>query len=95
MSLGAQNMKTGPGAIGTAQNESGSAKHENGTRRPRYRRKQVWVRKTWKRDPTPYSVQPKMSQGVRNMKIGLGALGTARNGSGSTKHENETQRPWY
>jgi hypothetical protein len=28
-------MKTGPDAIGTAENESGRAKHENGTRRPR------------------------------------------------------------
>jgi hypothetical protein len=30
-------MKTGPDALGTAENESWSAKHENGTRRPRYR----------------------------------------------------------
>jgi hypothetical protein len=28
MSLDAQNMKTGPDAFGTAENESGSAKHE-------------------------------------------------------------------
>jgi hypothetical protein len=26
-------MKTGPDALGTAENESGSAKYENGTRR--------------------------------------------------------------
>jgi hypothetical protein len=31
MSPGAQNVKTGPDALGTAENESGSAKHENGT----------------------------------------------------------------
>jgi hypothetical protein len=31
MSMSAQNMKTGPDAVGTAENESGSAKHENGT----------------------------------------------------------------
>jgi hypothetical protein len=31
MSPGAQNMKTGPDALGTAENESGSVKHENGT----------------------------------------------------------------
>jgi hypothetical protein len=31
---GAQNMKTGPDAPGTAENESGSAKHENGNGRP-------------------------------------------------------------
>jgi hypothetical protein len=39
MSLGAQNMKTGPDALCTAENESRSVKHENRTRRPRYRRK--------------------------------------------------------
>jgi hypothetical protein len=37
MSLGAQNMQTGPDVLGTVENESGSAKLENGTRRPRYR----------------------------------------------------------
>jgi hypothetical protein len=30
MSTGAQNMKTGPDALGTAKNMSGSAKQENG-----------------------------------------------------------------
>jgi hypothetical protein len=38
-SLGAQNIKTGPVALGTTENMSGSAKHENGTGRPRYRQK--------------------------------------------------------
>jgi hypothetical protein len=28
--MGAQNMKTGPDALGTAQNESGRAKHKKG-----------------------------------------------------------------
>jgi hypothetical protein len=32
-------MKTGPDSLRTAENESGHAKHEKGTRRPRYRRK--------------------------------------------------------
>jgi hypothetical protein len=36
-SLGAQNMTTGPDVLGTAENMSGSAKHENGTRRPPHR----------------------------------------------------------
>jgi hypothetical protein len=36
MSLGAQNMITGPDALGTAENESGREKHENGTRRTRH-----------------------------------------------------------
>jgi hypothetical protein len=46
MCSGAQNMKRGPVALGTTENESGSAKHENRTRRPRYRRKQARSRKT-------------------------------------------------
>jgi hypothetical protein len=39
MSPGAQNLKTGPDAVCTAENEYGDTKQENGTRRPRYRRK--------------------------------------------------------
>jgi hypothetical protein len=31
MSPGAQNTKTEPDTLGTAENESGGAKHENGT----------------------------------------------------------------
>jgi hypothetical protein len=62
-------MKMGPDALGSAQNENGSAKHENGTRRPSYVRKLVRVRKTWKRDPTP-SVMPNTSPGAQNMKTG-------------------------
>jgi hypothetical protein len=46
MSPGAQNKKKGPVAPVTAENESGSAKHENGTRRPRYRQNRVRERKT-------------------------------------------------
>jgi hypothetical protein len=33
----AQNMKTGPDALDTTENVSGSAKYENGSRRPPYR----------------------------------------------------------
>jgi hypothetical protein len=61
-SLGAQNMKTGLDALGNVENESWRAKHENGTRCPRYRRKCVRARKTRKRDPTP-SASPKTSPG--------------------------------
>jgi hypothetical protein len=32
MSMGAQNTKTRPDALGTARNEFGSVKYENGTR---------------------------------------------------------------
>jgi hypothetical protein len=38
-SPGAQNLKTGPDALSTAENESRHAKHDYGTRRPRYRQK--------------------------------------------------------
>jgi hypothetical protein len=39
MSPRAQNMKTGPDALGTFENESERAKHENGTRLPQNRQK--------------------------------------------------------
>jgi hypothetical protein len=39
-------MKTGPDALGTAENESGHAKHEKGSRRTPHRRKRVRERKT-------------------------------------------------
>jgi hypothetical protein len=45
MSSGAQNMKMVPNALGTAENEFRRAKHENGTRRTRHRRKRVRERK--------------------------------------------------
>jgi hypothetical protein len=32
-------MKTRPNAVGTAENEFGRGKHENGSRRPRFSRK--------------------------------------------------------
>jgi hypothetical protein len=67
MSLGAQNMKTGPNALGTVEKDSGCAKQKNGTRRARYRRKNVWERKTLEREGTP-SVSPKMSHGAQNKK---------------------------
>jgi hypothetical protein len=88
MSRGAQDMKTGPGVLGTAQNDSGTAKHENGTQGPRYRPKQVRERKL---DPAP-SVLPKTGPGAQNMKIGPGVVGTAQNEYGTAKHKNGTQR---
>jgi hypothetical protein len=33
-------------ALNNAENESGSAKHENGSRRPRYHGKRLWELKT-------------------------------------------------
>jgi hypothetical protein len=46
MSPGAQNMKMGYDALGSTENKSGSAKHENGTQHTRHRRKQFRERKT-------------------------------------------------
>jgi hypothetical protein len=60
-------MKTALEALGTAENESGSAKDENGTRRPWYDRERVWERKTLKLRSTP-SVPPKTSLAAQNMK---------------------------
>jgi hypothetical protein len=91
MRLGEQNMKTGPDAIGTAQNGYESAKHENGKRRRRYRKKWVRERKARKRDSTP-SVPPKMCPGAQNIKSGSDALAIVENESGSAKHENGTRR---
>jgi hypothetical protein len=45
----AQNVKTGPDALDTVKNGSGSAKHENGTQRPHFVRKWIRERKTRKR----------------------------------------------
>jgi hypothetical protein len=36
-------MKTGPDAVGTAENLSERTKYENGTKRPRYNRKLVFA----------------------------------------------------
>jgi hypothetical protein len=43
---GAQNLKTGNDTLGTTENKYERAKHQNGTRRPPYRRKRVRARKT-------------------------------------------------
>jgi hypothetical protein len=94
MSPRAQNMKIGPDNLGTVENESGRAKHENGYRRPRYRRKRVRARITLKQDPMA-AVTPKMSPGTQNLKTGPDDLGTAENDSSSAKHENGARCPPY
>jgi hypothetical protein len=94
MNQGAQNMKTGPDALVTVENESASAKYENGTRRPRYRRKLVLERKILKRDLMP-SIPSKMSLAAQNMKTGTDDLGTAENESGRSKNVNGTRCPRY
>jgi hypothetical protein len=84
-------MKTRPDAVGTAENVFGRAKHVNGTRRPRYRRKCVRERETLKPYLTP-SVSPKMSSGAQNMKTQPDALVTVEIEFGRAKHENGTRR---
>jgi hypothetical protein len=71
-------MKMGTDALGTAENDYGSAKNENWTRRLRYHRKRVRARKTLKRDGTP-SVPPKMSPSAQNMNKRPDALGIDEN----------------
>jgi hypothetical protein len=92
MSPGAQRMETGLDALRTAENDYGYAKHGNGTRHPRYRRKCVRERKTLKQEPTP-TVPSKTSLGAQSMQMGTDALGTFENESGSAKHENGNRRP--
>jgi hypothetical protein len=66
-------MKTGPDDLGTTGNESESAKHENGTRRPQYRRK---------RDQSPL-ILSKRSTWAQNLKTSPDTLGIAGNDSES------------
>jgi hypothetical protein len=82
MSPVTQNMITGPDVRGSSNNEPGSIKLENGTRRPRYRGKRLRERKTSKRDLTS-SFPPKMSPGAQNMKTGPDTLGTAKQENGA------------
>jgi hypothetical protein len=65
---GEQNMKIEPDTLGTAEHGFGNEKHKNWTRRPRYHRKRLRKRKTWKLDTDP-SIPPKSEWGVQNMKI--------------------------
>jgi hypothetical protein len=78
MSPGAQNMKIVHDALGTAENESGSAKHENGTRRPWYRRKRVRVGKNMKTGSNAVGTA-KMCLVAQNMKTRADAFDTAEN----------------
>jgi hypothetical protein len=84
-SPGAKNMKTGPDALGTAENEFGRAKHENGTRLPRYRRKRVGDRKTRKTGPDALGTAEKTSMAAQYMKMGPDAPRTAENVSWRAK----------
>jgi hypothetical protein len=94
MSLAAQNKKTGHDALSTTENESATAKHENLTQSPRYRRKWLRERKTWKMD-MELSVPPKTNLEAQNMKTRPETLGAIENDSGTSKHEKLTWRPRY
>jgi hypothetical protein len=87
-------MKTVPDALSTAENESESTNHENGTRRPRTAENEYGRPKPRKWDPTP-SVPPETSPGAQIVKTGPDALGTAETESGSVKHEKGTLGPRY
>jgi hypothetical protein len=92
-SQGAQNVKKGPDALGTAKNMFGSGKHEN-EKGQGYRRKRVLASKTRKWDPMP-PIPLKTCSGAQNVKTGPDALGTIENESGSAKHEKGTLRHRY
>jgi hypothetical protein len=86
-------MKIGPDAISTAEIEFGRTKHENGTRRHQYRRKESGLAKLENETRRPqYSLKRVRAQ---NMKTGHNALGTPENKSGNAKRENGTRRPRY
>jgi hypothetical protein len=87
-------MKTGLGALGTAEKESGSVKYENGTRRPRYRSKMSQDTQNLKTGPDALVIAENES-GRAKHETGTDALRTVENEFGSAKHEIETRRPPY
>jgi hypothetical protein len=72
-------MKTGSHDLGTAENESRSAKHEIGNRRPSIPQKMSTGAKNMKTGPDDFCT-------AENMKTGPDALDTAENESGRAKH---------
>jgi hypothetical protein len=88
MSPGAQNMKTGPDALGTTENDSGTqnmktcpdvvgtAENESVSAKHENGTRRPRYHRKW--DPTP-SIPPKMSLGAQNMKTGPDTLGTCEN----------------
>jgi hypothetical protein len=87
-------MKTGPDALGTAENESGAQGMKTGPDAIGTAENDFGERKKRKRDTT-HPVPPKTSPGAQNVKSEPDALGTAENESGSAKRENGTRRPRY
>jgi hypothetical protein len=93
-SPGAQNMKTGHKGLGTAENVSGSAEHENGTRRPHENgTAETESGRAKHENGTTHSIPPKTIPGALNMKTRADALGTSENETGRTNHEKGTRRP--
>jgi hypothetical protein len=83
-SPGAQNMKTGPDALGTAENMFGSGKHEKLNETPLVRPKTSKETQNMKMGTTS-SVTLKTSPGAQYKKTGPDALGSAINDSGRAK----------
>jgi hypothetical protein len=84
MKTGSDDFRTvenGTRALNTAENESGSENHENGSRRSRYREKRLRELKTSNQELTP-SLPPKMSPEAQNIKTGPDALDIAENEAG-------------
>jgi hypothetical protein len=87
-------MKTGPDAIRSAENVSGSAKHENSTERRGAVKNESECSKLENGTRHP-QYRGKTSLGTQNMKTRADTLGTAENESRSAKLENGTRRPRY
>jgi hypothetical protein len=86
-------MNTGPDALGTAENELGAKNMKTGPDAS-VPLKMSLERKTSMLHLTS-SVPLKTSSGAKNMNMGLEALDTDENESGSAKHENGNRRPCY
>jgi hypothetical protein len=93
MSLAAQNMKTGPHAIGTAKMSSEEQNTETGLRSLSTAKNEFGSvkHKNW----IGVLGTAENESGAQNMKSARSALGTAQNKSRSAKHENWTRHPWY
>jgi hypothetical protein len=87
-------MKTGPDALGTAENDPGAQNLKTGSDALGTAKNESRRLKHEKRDPTP-TVPPKMSLGAQNIIMGPESVRTAENESGCAKHENGTRRPQY
>jgi hypothetical protein len=91
---GAQNLKTGAVALGTAEPESGCAKHENWVPTPSVPPKRSLGTQNKKTGPDALGTAEDES-GRAKHENGPNALGTAENEWGRAKLENGNRRPQY